>query len=371
MQKWKPAVGLAFALSFAVPIAPATVHADEEGKKVGLLFGSYGDADDLSEVRELVTNTITDPDVMPLNGFVRSIVGTFGWYFVKDGLLDEYRAIGGGTGFRARSQRQADLVAQQLQDQGLDAQAYTGFTMTFPYVYDTMDRIREDGIEQLVVFYQGAQYSHVTGYIVFREVNNYLADHPDWDVEVIGVRSFSDDPRFQNLVAENIDDVMETDFAGVPREDICVFLPMHGNVMHWINQGDPSYDQMLRVVDSISDYFPENYVSYGFQNHDEIPFTAWTEPNTDTALDELAQQPCSHVVINGQVSFTVDSLETLYDHSIAEVEYLDEAASAAGLPKEIVVDEMFNEDPLFVEFLQNLALEALAGQGDLEYLRLL
>jgi ferrochelatase len=343
-------------------------HADE---KVGVLFGSYGDVDNpQTELKELVTNTLTDPDVLPLPGWLNQTVAQLGWQMDKDALFDEYAAIGNSTNMRANSQAQADAVAAQLQAAGIDAKGYRGFTMTFPYVKDTLAQIQQDQVDRLVVFYQGAQYSKVTAQIVFRHVREYLAQHPDWDIEVIAVRSFSYDRRFIDLLISNIENRLATTFADIPRSDMCIFLPMHGNVMKWINEGDPSLDQMMYVVDQVASRFPQAYVSHGFQNHDELPLVEWTEPNTDTALTEVASQPCSGVLINGQISFTVDSLETLYDHGVAEPEFLQNQIQTQSLPdKKIFVEPMWNSDPEFVDYLATLTEETLMGMGDLSILR--
>ena len=348
---------------------PVRAVADSPERKIGILFSSYGDVDSPQEVRDLVVRTITDTDIIPVPSWVGSIVGAIGWPLVKDGILEEYAAIGNATGFRVTAQRQAELVAELLRAEGLNVTAYTGFTKTFPYIWETLAQMQQDGVEQIVLFYQGAQYSQVSAYIVHRETRKYLSEHPEWNVDVVAVRSFSDDPRFQSLVVDNIRSSIEEGFPGASEEEVCIFLPMHGNVMHWIERGDPSYDQMLRAVESVTQAFPNSFVSYGFQNHDEIPFTAWTEPNTDAALDVVAQQSCPYVVINGQISYTIDSLETLFDHQIGEVEYLQEKTEESGGHKEVVVSPMFNDDPVFAEYLKKLVLEALQGRGDLESLR--
>lgn len=339
--------------------------ADDKSKKIGVLFGSYGDVDHPSEVRELVLNTVGDPDVVPLPGFLRKIIAQLGWIKDKKGILAEYAAIGNKTNMRANSQAQADLVANYLDSLGYDATGYAGFTMTFPYIDEAMDKIRADGVEKLIVFYQGAQYSQVTGYIVFRDVEAYLDANPGWDIEVTAVKSFSDDDRFTDLIIDRIDNRMATAFPQADESEVCVFLPAHGNIYKWIDKGDPFYDQVLSVFDRIEAAFPDADVSYGFQNHDEMPFSKWTQPTADVALDELALQDCPYVIINGMASFTVGSLETIYDHGIAEVEYLHEQSIANGMDKEIVVEGVFDADPVFANYLAQVAMEALHGMGDI------
>lgn len=336
----------------------------DQVEKIGIFIGSYGDIDHISEAKELVLNVLSDPDVVPAPKLLNRIVAEFGWRVSRKTIKLEYDAIGGGTGFRLATQNQADAVASSLKSLGYWAKGYTGFNHTFPYIAESLAKAQSDGVEKLIVFYQGAQFAFPTTYILFRDIRNYLLNHPEWDVNVIGIKSFSENPRFINLIEESIHKRIAKSFPGSSPSDLCIFLPLHGNIIHWLRDGDPSYDQMLYTVDAIRQRFPEAYVSYGFQNHDEIPFTQWTQPSDTDALDVLSQQSCSNVVINGRISYTVDSLETLYDHAIAERSYLEQKSQAIGRPKTVVVEPMFNSEPSFVEFLSTLAIKAISGQGN-------
>ena len=340
-------------------------------EKVGVFFGSYGDIDDVdTELRTLVRNTLTDPDVLPLPAWMRATIADAGWYIEKKGLLEEYAAIGGSSGMRARSKAQADAVAGVLRDRGYDATGYTGFTMTFPYVAETLAQAQRDGVQKLFVYYQGAQYSKVTGYIVFRNVKEYLAHHPEWKVEVIGIQSFTDDQRFVDLIAKRIDHQFKASLSDYKPEDVCLFFPMHGNVERLVREGDPYIPQVMRVVERLKSRYPTSPLYIGFQNHDEIPLLKWTQPTTDNALSLVATNECRAVLINGLISFTVDSLETLYDHAVDEPKVLHEATLKAGRPeKYVVVEKMFNLDHDFVTFMADLAEETTRGQGDFVTLR--
>jgi len=353
------------AMAFGLGLVTMTTAASASQPKIGVLIGSYGDVDGPDEFKELVVNTLTDPDVLPIPGFLSKIIAELGYRMTKDKVLAEYVAIGGKSNMRYNTRVQADLVADGLRQLGYDAKGYSGFTMTFPYVKEALSEAQSDGVQKLVVFYEGAQFSQVTAFIVFRHVEEYLARHPGWKVQVIGVKSFSDDPRFGQQLVSNLEETWQASFPGAAAEDVCIYLPMHGNVLTWIDKGDPYLDQVMRNVANIKAHFPKTYVAYGFQNHDELPFVKWTTPRWDTALDDLVGRSCSKVLSSGQVSFTVDSLETLYDHAIGESEYLFEQASGAGVQKDFALVPMFNSDPRFVELLRDLSVEALEGLGDI------
>lgn len=339
--------------------------------KIGVLFGSYGDIDDVNtELRPFIRATLTDPDVLPLPPWARATIADAGWYMEKKGIQEEYAAIGGRSNMRATSKAQAEAVAAELGHRGYDATAYTGFTMTFPFVDEALTKAQADGVGKLYVFYQGAQYSKVTGQIVFRHVKEYLARHPEWNVNVIAIKSFTDDPRFLDLITKRIDHQLKTSFADYANDDVCLFFPMHGNVERLSREGDPYVPQIERVIDGLRARYPSSPIFVGFQNHDEIPFLKWTQPTTDTALANVADHACRAVLINGLISFTVDSLETLFDHAIDEPRVLLQETNKNGRsPKPVVVEKMFNDDRDFVDFMASLVEDAQKGQGDLAILR--
>ena len=344
-------------------LPPCFAH--DHTARVGVLIGSYGDVDREDEIPDFVKRTLSDPDVVPLPRWFRSIISEFGYRIRKQAIREEYREIGGRTNFRMTTSAQAEAVAESLREIGVDAKGYAGFTMTFPFVKEALGKAQADGINQLIVFYQGAQYSRPTAYIVFRHVAEYLEQHPEWDVDIVGVRSFTDDKRFLDYLVDNLRDGLEREFRDAKPEDVCLFLPVHGNITVWEDRGDPYRKQITRVMQYLRDRFPKHYVAYGFQNHDEIPFIKWTKPSWKTVIEDLATRKCSKILASGQISFTVDSLETLFDHSIEAPRLLSKISSQLGTQKTYALVPMFNNSPRFALLLRDLSMDALNGIGDL------
>lgn len=333
-------------------------------KRVGILFSSYGDIDSPDEAEGYVKRSILDPDVAPIPSFLKPLVANLGWFFMQNSIKGEYRKIGGSTHYRESSTAQAELVAADLRDAGVNIKSYTGFVFTYPYIVGTMAQIQADGIEELVVFNQGAQFSKVTQGINIREVKKYLNQHPEWSARVIAVRSFSDDDRFRDLLAASVQRRLDSDFPGVQPEDVCIFFPVHGLPMYLPNSGDPAIPQMQRAVDEMRDRFPSHPVFIGFQNHAELG-SNWTQPADLEVARQIGGLSCPNVVINGRVSFTVDNLETLFDQGVAQRDEILKVRPSAR----VVVEKMFQTEPSFAEYIKTLTLEALSSRGDLALLR--
>jgi ferrochelatase len=360
--RWIPGLFAAVAAFLPPAAAPQAAGTSE---KLGVFFGSYGDADKVEEVKDLVISTISDEDMLPLPGPLRTFIAYQRWFLDGEEIEAEYKKLGaGGTKMRAYSTAQADAVAKKLREQGLDARGYTGFGFTFPYVAEGLEKAQKDGVNRLVIFYQGAQHSRVTSFIVFRDAQKYLVKHPEWNVKITVVRSFAADDRFIKLLGDGIQQRLDTDFAGEPPANVCIFLPAHGNILKWMEEGDPYLAQVMYDINALRQRFAQYPVSYGFQNHDMYPFLKWTQPTIFNALGEVARNSCRNVLINGRVSFTVDNLETTFDQTMEARDYLLEEAAKIPLKKRIVAEKMYNDDPVFVDYLTTLTVEALQGKGD-------
>lgn len=350
---------IATSLSIA---ASQNVHAAE--KRVGILFSSYGDVDSPEEVKDYLRSAIRDPDVSPIPGFLKGIASELAVIFGGKKAADEYRVIGGSK-YRATSRAQADLVAEEFRKSGTQVKAYTGFVFTYPYISETMAQIQNDGITDLVVFNQGAQYSKVTQGINIREVQTYLKKHAEYRPNVVAVRSFSDDSRFRELLADSIRVGLAENFSKIAPSDVCIFLPSHGLPQYLPDNGDPAYGQMLRAYEDMKARFQGYLVVTGFQNHSELG-SKWTMPDSQEQAHFLgASADCPNVLINGRISFTVDNIETLYDEGVSQRETILEARPET----KIVVQKSFNSESSFVRYIVTVAREALDGKGDIQRLK--
>ena len=335
-----------------------TLNAAE--RKVGVLFSSYGDIDKPEEVEGYIKAALKDPDVAPIPWFLKGLVANLGWLLEGKNVTKEYLVIGGSK-YRATARAQADLVQQELIASGLNAKTYTGFVFTYPFIRETMAQIQADGITDLVVINQGAQYSKVTQGINIREVKSYLAKHKEYTPNTVAVKSFSDDTRFRDLVAKSIQQEISENFADVPASDMCIYLPTHGLPMALPENGDPAVSQMLSAYEDMKARFSGNLVAIGFQNHDELG-TQWTLPDSDVQAKWLADQAdCPNILINGRISFTVDNIETMYDQNVQQRSVIEEARPGT----KVVVAKSFNSDADFAKLMSTIAIEALNGKGDI------
>ena len=145
-----------------------------------------------------------------------------------------------------------------------------------PFVEDAVAEAHADGIEELVVFNKGAQFSLATLGESIEEIDLYMAteEAADWHVDMVAVRQFSDDERFRELFARVLDRDAQHFFPEVPAADVCLFVASHGLPLRLIRMGDPATEQMLEVVEDLKARLPQYPIYHGFLNDDFFPGAA-------------------------------------------------------------------------------------------------
>jgi ferrochelatase len=335
--------------------------------RVGVLLASHGDIDNLDELEQYAKTAVLKNRAIPLPDFLRVPAAQLGWLFVRDGIVDQYESIGLETHYRERSAEQARAVAQALQARGVDAKAYFGFNFAPPFVADAMEQMRRDGVEHVVVFNQGAQYSFATTAENVRDVQEFLNAGSDknepFRPSAVGVRQFSEDPRFRDLLVRRIKEDIDNTFPGVPYSDICVLMGSHGLPKPLQEKGDPATQQMAAATEDIRQRLPEDLkIFQGFLNDDFFPGVPWTQPTVESLAEEIAATGRKHILLDGRLSFTVHHRATYYDLNTEARDAIQALAPDAN----IVLANNFDGDATLADLIAEITLEALAGKGDIE-----
>lgn len=352
-------------LAFLITTASYGYHQDQ---KVGILFGSYGDADSKEQVKELVINTIQDPDIAPIPNAVRGLSGKVYWSLFGQKYLDKYKEIDYRSGIRDNSSRQGEEVVRVLRERGYEAEGTFGFTFVEPTVSQSLDQLRLAGVERLVVIHQGAQYSKVTTGVLFRDVRRYLSRHPEWRVEATGIRSFGRDSRFVRLLGDKVQSEVTERWGDVRGGEVCLFFPVHGVPLSLVKSGDPYLGEVNYALDALRYRFADHHLFYGFENHGEMPFVKWTTPTMHAVVDDIADEACPKVLIDPRIVYTVGIFNTAFEIEKELVSDLYKESAKRSKETDIYVASAFNEDPDFTSFLSDIIEEALYGLGDIEKL---
>lgn len=332
--------------------------------KIGILFSSYGDIDSFDELEAYFKrsfNSFLPPLPWPLKPLLVELV----WCLRKNQLKKEYESFGVNTDYRGHSRQQADKIQQNLLNvHELETTTYIDFNFATPYIPTTLKSVQAAGVTQLLVVNQGAAYSTETTQKDFDEVVAYLDRHREWPVKAIGLKSFARDDRFINLLGEKIKNCIDTEFEGVSVADLCIFLPIHGVPCKAVEQGDPYLNETNYIVDRLQKRFSEYTLQKGYQNH-QFGKIKWTQPPADVVAEGIGRGVWKNVLMDGQISFTIDCGETLGEERIELANAIVEAAQGIGKEMEkVFVKYMFNDDDRFAEVMAQILADVLRGEGD-------
>lgn len=346
-------------------------EAVKKTKKVGVLMASHGDIDDASkELEDYIKVAFRENVGIPLPAWTRGPITEPAYRLSVDTVRSQYDIIG-PTRYRAGAAQQMEAITKALPGLGIRGKAYFGANFAHPYISETLDQMRKDGVTTIVVFNKGAQFSYASSGENMDDVLEYLNEHKDWDVEVLGRYQYSEDERFREVLASGIERDAKTLFPGVPDKDICLLIGSHGLPVWLTDKGDPAIRQMLRVVDWMKVRLAGYKLYHGFLNDDFIPGAKWASPNSEETAQKMRADGCQNVLLDGRLSFTTHHRATLYDlNHVAREIFETPGVQADGKPDSAWVKPKvhlapnFDGDQAYATLMADLTLETLARVGD-------
>jgi ferrochelatase len=257
------------------------------------------------------------------------------------------------------------LITEKLQALLPGAKAYLGYNFTSPFIEETLDVMKRDGITKIVVMNKGAQFSYASSGENHEDALKYFDKNPDYDAEALGVLSYSDDPRFVDVLAKALDADAKRLFPGVPASEVCLLIGSHGLPQWLINRGDSAITQMQRNVIDLRRALPQYKVYHGFLNDDFFPGAQWVAPKAIDLAPELVSDQCKNVLMDGRLSFTTHHRATLYDLNVEVKNLIEKEVPSAR----VVLAPNFDTDPLFAQLVADLTKETLEIKGKSVWLK--
>jgi ferrochelatase len=338
--------------------------------KVGVLLASHGDIDDASsELEEYIKVSFQRNPGIPLPSWSRGILTGPAYSLSVNTVRAQYDIIG-ATNYRANAELQRQAVDEALEARGINGKAYLGYNFTKPYIEETMDEMRKDGVETIVIFNKGAQFSYASSGENMEDALKFLAKEKNFPVKVIGYRQYSDDTRFRKLMADVIERDVKATFPNTPKSEVCVLVASHGLPLWLTDKKDPAIVQMKAAVEAIKAQLPNYRIYHGFLNDDFFPGAKWVAPKAIDLAPKMEKEGCRHILMDGRLSFTNHHRATLYDLNYEVRDFFEttpnprDTARAANWRKpEVVLAKNFDGDGGYAALIADLTAEAVAGIG--------
>ena len=248
-----------------------------------------------------------------------------------------YQAIGGSSPLLAWTRAQAEALERMLA-----IPVFFGMRNWHPFIRETMDRVRDRGLERIVAIAMAPQFSELSVGLYIRHTEEARRE-AGVAAEIRWARSFHDEPLLIAAFAEKLEPVA----AGRK-----VLLTAHSVPEKALAGGDP-YDRETRATAAavaarlgLADW------EFAYQSQG-LTDDRWLGPTVESCLDRYAAAGLREVVVD-PIGFVCDHVETLYDVDVVFRNYAAERGISLLRP------ESLNGSPAFTAALAEVAKRCLA-----------
>mmetsp|Transcript_22351 Transcript_22351/g.36768 ORF Transcript_22351/g.36768 Transcript_22351/m.36768 type:complete len:511 (-) Transcript_22351:81-1613(-) len=358
-------------VSFRSVVTPS-VSSDLKEPKVGVLLLNLGGPETGEDVEGFLYNLFADPDIIRLPPFLAPLQSLVALLISKRRApksREAYDSIGGGSPILQYTRAQADLMTKSLKDRyGIDAKTYIGMRYWYPFTEEALAKIREDGINALVILPLYPQFSISTSGSSLRVLQEEFAKKSDLygpqKMFHTVIPSWYDRPGYvksvANLIQQELDSFTPEEIEeGTSAEQPIpkhVLFSAHGVPASYIEAGDPYKAQIEDCVERIKALLPseEDGVKVHLSFQSRVGPVEWLRPYTDDVLPSLGEQGVKNLVVV-PISFVSEHIETLEE---IDIEYR-ELALESGITN-WRRSPALNTDPTFIDDMADMVADALS-----------
>ena len=247
-----------------------------------------------------------------------------------------YQAIGGSSPLLAWTRAQAEALERML---GLPV--FFGMRNWHPFIRETMDRVRDAGLERIAAIAMAPQFSELSVGLYIRRTEEARRE-AGVAAEIVWARSFHDEPLLIEAFAERLK------LVAAGRK---VLFTAHSVPEKALTGADP-YDRETRATAAavaarleLADW------DFAYQSQG-LTDDRWLGPTVESCLDRYAAAGIREVVVC-PIGFVCDHVETLYDVDVVFRNY----AGARGIS--VVRPEALNGSGKFTAALAEVAKRCL------------
>jgi protoporphyrin/coproporphyrin ferrochelatase len=282
--------------------------------KTGVVLTQVGGPENLAAVRPYLRSFFSDPDLIRLPKWMKSLQGAFAWSLSTlraPYSRSLYASIGGGSPIRGQTEEQARQLQQELLKRGLDYPVFVSMRHSKPNSIAALQAARQAGLTRLIVIGLFPQYSFSTtlsGWTGLRNAMDELHYHP----ETVVIEEYCDDPDYVAAVADVTVRALRS-FA-TPASDVHLVFSAHGLPVSYVRGGDPYLEHVQRSVKAVSEVIDHpGRVHISFQSR--LGPQKWLEPASDKLIEQLGKEGASAICVV-PIAFVSEHVETLNEIDI-------------------------------------------------------
>ncbi len=334
----------------------------------GILMLNLGGPDSLDAVRPFLFNLFSDREIIRLGpAFLQKPIAWLISVLRAGKTKRMYELIGGKSPILDITRSQAEKLEQELNmPQHLPTQSrmqaparrymvYTAMRYWHPFINEALQKMKEDGIDNIIVLSMYPHYSKATtgsSLSDFRQaLDNFKAINTDFRPQITYIKQWYDFPPYiealASSIAKGLTDSGLTDFD--------MIYSAHSLPESFILEGDPYLEHIKRTISLTNEKLampPYNVknLRWHLSFQSKTGPVTWLKPSTDETIARLSGKGCRNIVVV-PISFVSDHIETLYEIDIM----YGEIAREHGI--NLYRCPSLNVSPEFIGALKRLVIE--------------
>lgn len=268
------------------------------------------------------------------------------------GLLEEYEQIGGSP-LNPQADGQAARLGEELRARGYDIVCYSAFQFTPPFVEETVERARADGMDRIVGLPVYPLCGHSTTVAALEQLRGAVTAESDWTPQVVELSGWHKHPDFFAFHADHIRSFGEREGIDLTDPSTAFLFSIHGTPVTYLEHGN-RYDRYVEeACDGIASLLGLGRYHMGYQNHTNRAIE-WTQPDVEVVLKGLDAER----VVVMPLAFMHEQSETLaeLDHELRE--------EAVGLGLDFHRVPVPHDSPRFTSILADIVEAGITDDVD-------
>jgi ferrochelatase len=304
-------------------------------KTTGVLLMAYGAASSLDEIesylKDIRGGRPTSPELV-------------------EEVKERYRLMGGRSPLLEITNQQAQALEEALnKPNNRRFRVYVGMRHWHPYIKETVDEMKKDGIKRVVGLCLTPYYSKMSVGAYFKKLEE-AQNEVGVKFKIGRVESWNDHPLLIQAIAEKVEQALSK-FPGTVRKKIPILFTAHSLPSRIVEEKDPYPQELMETVEAVVKKIGHSLYSFAYQSQGRTP-EPWLGPEAGAVIDELHNKKHRYVLM-APIGFVSDHMETLYDVDIL----YRRQATAKGMRFERV--ESLNASPLFISAMADVVLKNL------------
>ena len=322
--------------------------------RIGVLLVNLGtpDAATAPAVRRYLAQFLSDPRVVEIPRLI--------WWPILHGIIltlrprksaAKYASIWSpeGSPLAVWTRKQTTLLQGYLGERGLGAVVMHAMSYGNPSIPDTLNALKAQGCDRILVVPMYPQYSGTTTASVHDAVQDWARTCRHLP-EIRFIKQYHDDPAYIEALAQRVEAYWQQKGRGDH-----VLLSFHGVPERTLLLGDPYHCQCYKTARLLRERLGLTPAQMSLSFQSRFGKAKWLEPYTEPTLRELARKGFKHIQVFCP-GFPADCLETLEEIAM---EGKDVFFEAGGQRYDHI--PCLNDHPAWIRTMVSLVEQHAAG----------